>query len=53
MLVDLGNLVSIRYGPLVAVLTTRLYGYAHRCFAVGGEFTDLGSDESAIPNRVK
>jgi DNA/RNA-binding domain of Phe-tRNA-synthetase-like protein len=50
-LVDLGNLVSIRYGLPVAVLDQRsLTGATTVRFAAGGEtFTDLGSGEREAP----
>ncbi len=51
-LVDLGNLVSIRYAMPVAVFDpTRIAGSITVRFAEGGErFTDLGSSESVHPD---
>src|SRR5262245_56004242 len=51
LLVDIGNLVSIRYGLPVAVLDLRaVAGGITVCFAAGDEtFTDLGSGEAQLP----
>jgi DNA/RNA-binding domain of Phe-tRNA-synthetase-like protein len=51
-LVDLGNLVSIRYALPVAVFDRAgIAGHITVRFATGGElFTDLGSTESAPPD---
>jgi DNA/RNA-binding domain of Phe-tRNA-synthetase-like protein len=50
-LVDLGNIISIRYGIPVAMFDTRhLTGYLSVCFAKGHErYTELGSDELVHP----
>ncbi len=50
-LVDLGNLVSIRYGLPVSVMDqATVTGGTTVCFAVGGErFTDLGSGTHETP----
>jgi DNA/RNA-binding domain of Phe-tRNA-synthetase-like protein len=52
LLVDMGNLVSIRYGLPVAVLDLRaVAGGITVRFAAGDEtFTDLGSDEAQRPD---
>jgi DNA/RNA-binding domain of Phe-tRNA-synthetase-like protein len=52
LLVDLGNLVSIRYGLPVAVFDQRpVTGGTSVRFAAGGErFTDLGSDVEVNPD---
>jgi DNA/RNA-binding domain of Phe-tRNA-synthetase-like protein len=52
LLVDLGNLVSIRYGLPVAVFDRRaISGTMTVCFAQGNErFTDLGTAEIAHPD---
>ncbi len=52
LLVDLGNLVSIRYALPVAVFDLRATtGPVTVCFATGDErFTDLGTDEAVPPD---